>query len=81
MAISGSVKESLNMGEKSNHQDVIKKLRSWDLYLGDKLYDFFEERKRADYRLNYNFRPKKADRLVSEMELFLNELKQFLEEV
>lgn len=69
-------KDFLIMDEKSNHRDVIQKLKSKDEYLGNKLYDFFEERKNADYRLDYNFRRAKADRLVSDMQEFLEELKK-----
>ncbi|VVB70821.1 Uncharacterised protein [uncultured archaeon] len=67
-------KDFLIMDEKSGHRDVIRELKSRNEYLGNRLYDFFEERKDADYRLRYNFRRAKADRLVSEIKEFLEEL-------
>lgn len=69
-------KDLLLMGDKSNHSEVIEELKLKDEYMGNKLEYFFEERKKADYRLGYNFRKLKADRFVSEIQEFLEDLKE-----
>jgi len=68
-------KNFLAMDERADHRDVIDQLKTRSLYLGDRLYDFFEKRKEADYKLHYQFKPGKADRMVSEIKEFLKDLK------
>lgn len=67
-------KNSLAMDERADHRDVIDQLRTRSRYLGDRLYDFFEKRKEADYRLRYQFKPGRAERMVSEIIEFLEDL-------
>lgn len=67
-------KKFLLRNQKANHRDVIERLKLEDEFLGNKLYNFFNERKRADYDLNIDLSPKKAERLVKEMKKFSQEL-------
>ncbi|HUS76756.1 MAG TPA: hypothetical protein VMY43_12225 [Methanothrix sp.] len=68
-------KNTLSMDDRANHRDVINELKNRSEYLGGRLYDFFEKRKEADYRINYHFKPGRADRMVSEIIEFLQDLK------
>ena len=69
-----TTKNILSMGDRSNHGEVIKKLKLKDEYMGNQLEYFFEERKKADYRLGYQIRQSKATRLVTEIKEFLKDL-------
>jgi len=68
-------KDFLAMDERADHRDVIDQLKIRSEYLGDRLYDFFEKRKEADYRLHYQFKPGRAVNMVSEIKDFLKDLK------
>ena len=55
---------------KANHHEVIERLKLEDEYLGSKLYNFFEERKEADYIISIDLSKKRAERLVRDMANF-----------
>ena len=67
-------KNFLSMDERADHREVINQLKTRSLYLGDRLYYFFEKRKDADYKLHYQFKPGSANRMVSEIKEFLKDL-------
>jgi uncharacterized protein (UPF0332 family) len=60
----------LIVNRKASHREVIEQLKLEDELLGDKLYDFFEQRKEADYILGVDLNKKRAERLVKEMAEF-----------
>jgi len=66
----------LTNNPKANHQEVIQLLKQEDELLGNKLYYFFEERKKADYSIHRDLSKKKAERLVRDMETFPQELNE-----
>lgn len=55
---------------KASHQEVIEKLKLENEELGNKLYDFFDQRKEADYILDVDLSKKRAERLVRDMGKF-----------
>lgn len=62
------------LGRNVKHKDVIEKLKLNDEYLGNRLSDFFEERNKADYELKYNISRTKAEKLLSDISEFTEEL-------
>lgn len=61
---------------RASHHEVIEELKLEDEFLGNKLYDFSEERKKADYNLSADLSKKRATRLVQKMKDFPKELKE-----
>lgn len=68
-------KNFLAMDEGADHHDVIDVLKIRSEYMGDRLYDLFEKRKEADYRISHRFTPGKAERVASEVTEFLKDLR------